>query len=347
MVRGLAMAAELKAFALKLDDEPGRQYALDRLTVLDTAPEPAFDKIVGLVRDVLGVPICAVSLLDHDRQWFKAKCGLDVQETGRPVSFCTHTITQAEPFIVNDALADPRFADNPLVTGEPFIRFYAGVPLRTPDGYNVGSLCVIDTVPRAISPRDMGLLEEFGRVVTDELELRQIASRDHLTGALSRRSWTERAKAEMARAHRYGRPLSLAMLDIDLFKKINDSYGHSAGDVVIKHIACLCMSMVRQSDLFGRFGGEEFVLMMPETGAIEARMVAERIRTTFGSAPTNLGEPVTCTISVGLTELAAPDDTLDTLIDHADEALYEAKDAGRNRTVLAQRNRRMAPLKTA
>ena len=339
--------AELKMFGLKLDDEPGRLLALNRLDILDTATEPGFERIVDLVRQVLKVPICAVSLVDFNRQWFKAKCGLDAKQTGRTESFCTHTITQAEPLIVADALADPRFADNPLVTGEPFIRSYAGMPLRTQDGYNVGSLCVIDTVPRCFEPDELKLLADFGRVVMDDMELRQIASTDHLTGALSRRFWTERAKVEVARAHRYGRPLSLAMLDIDFFKRINDSFGHSAGDLVIRHIACLCMSMVRQSDLFGRFGGEEFVLLLPETQAAEAAQVTERIRTTFANAPTDLGELVTSTISVGLTELAGPDDTLDTLIDQADEALYEAKDAGRNRMVLAQRNRRLARMTVA
>ena len=118
-----------------LTDEPARLAALQRLAVLDSEPEEPFDNVVALVRAVLGVPMAAVSLIDEDRQWFKAACGLEASETPRDVSFCTHTIAADDLLVIADTREDPRFATNPMVVETPFVRFYAGVPLRvTPPG---------------------------------------------------------------------------------------------------------------------------------------------------------------------------------------------------------------------
>lgn len=130
-------------------DEPGRLMALRRYAILDTSPEEPFDKLTQLVRDVLGVPIAAVSLIDAERQWFKSITGLTACETSRDISFCSHAIQRQEPMMIPDATLDPRFAGNPLVTGEPGIRSYLGIPLTTPDGYNLGALCAIDLQPRS------------------------------------------------------------------------------------------------------------------------------------------------------------------------------------------------------
>ena len=322
-------------FDLKADDEEGRICAVERYEVLETGREEPFENIVALVQQILKVPICAMSLIDRHRQWFKACRGLDICETPRAISFCTNTIRQAYPLIVNDAASHPIFSQNPLVTGDPKIRSYAGVPLRTPDGYNVGTLCAIDTKPRDFPDSEVAILKNLATIVVDELELRQIASRDGLTEALTRRAWTARAHAEIERSKRYGRRLGLAIMDIDQFKAINDTYGHLAGDRVIRHLAKVVQYIMRRSDLLGRFGGEEFVLMMPEAGRQEALAVAERIRTTFADAAVNLGggRTVTCTTSLGVSEMSDAD-TLDTLLDRADRALYDAKEAGRNRTVV-------------
>jgi diguanylate cyclase (GGDEF)-like protein len=304
--------------------------------VLDTAEEPPFEKIVTLVQQILQTPFCAVSLVDEQRQWFKARRGLGVRETPRDISFCTHTIQQTEPFVIRDAARDARFAANPLVTGDPHIRSYAGVPLLMPDGYQIGSLCTIDTRPREFPENEITILENFASLVVDELELRQIASTDQLTGALTRRAWLEGAAAEIKRSQRYGRPLSMAIMDIDRFKTINDTHGHLVGDVVIRSLAELCISTKRESDVFGRFGGEEFVLLMPETDAAEARNLAERVRTRYADAPIQAGVEIWSTISIGIAELRAGGATPDDLMERADKALYAAKNGGRNRTVLAE-----------
>ena len=129
-----------------------RLAALYEYDVLDSQPEESFDRITRLVKVTLGTPIAVVSLVDRDRQWFKSCQGMDAMETPRVISFCTHTIQANEPLIVPDAQQDPRFRDSPLVTIETGIKFYLGVPLRTPSGFNIGALCAIDTKPREVSP---------------------------------------------------------------------------------------------------------------------------------------------------------------------------------------------------
>ena len=320
---------------LKSDDEEGRVQALNRLGVLDTEEEAPFDKIVALIQQVVQVPMCAVSLVDRHRQWFKARRGLDVRQTPRDISFCTHAIRQSKPFVIRDALDDPRFAENPLVTAAPFIRSYAGIPLKTPDGYNVGTLCAIDTKARPFPDAEITILESFAKVVVDQLELRQIASSDYLTGAMSRRAWMEKARTEIERASRHGRPLSLAVFDIDRFKSINDTYGHAAGDRVIQDIARLCMATKRQSDLFGRLGGEEFVLLFPETTVANATFVVDRVRTLFARMPLSFAPQVHVTVSAGIAGLRPAETDLEPLLQRADGALYQAKTNGRNRTVVA------------
>jgi PAS domain S-box-containing protein len=156
-----------------LTDDAGRVASLERHQILDTAPEESFDRLIRLASLLTGAPIALISLVDQDRQWFKARVGLDATETGRDISFCGHAIASEEIMVVPDALLDDRFADNPLVLGAPFIRFYAGVPLVARDGHRLGTLCVIDTEPRAgLSVIETDGLQDLARTVMDELEFR-------------------------------------------------------------------------------------------------------------------------------------------------------------------------------
>lgn len=314
--------------------EDARLVALHRYEVLDTRPEESFDRITRLTKTVLQVPMVVVSLIDRDRQWFKSRQGVATTETPRDNSFCTHTIQLSKPLIVTDALADPRFAESPLVTGEPHIRFYVGVPLRTPDGYNVGALCTMDTSVRQLSNEQIGVLEDLARLVVDELELRLQAATDSLTGAMSRRSFYEQANREVIRANRHGQKLSCALLDIDHFKSINDRYGHGVGDLVLKHAASAWRSTLRRSDYLGRVGGEEFAVVLPETSLRSAFDAASRLRMALEAAPIEVsGEKITVTASIGVAEHMNGEPSVDALLRNADTAMYSAKAGGRNRVV--------------
>jgi GAF domain-containing protein len=151
------------------DNEAERLAALYALLILDTPPEQRFDKIVDFAAREFDVPIALISLIDRERQWFKASIGLDVCETGRDISFCGHAILARDIMVVPDALEDPRFADNPLVTGEPGIRFYAGAPLVLPSGAALGTLCLIDRRPRTLDAMELGILATLRDLAVLEL----------------------------------------------------------------------------------------------------------------------------------------------------------------------------------
>ncbi len=176
-------------------DEAGRQAAVNRYDVLDTPEDGAFDRITALAARHFGVPISIVSIVDHDRIWFKSHHGLEVQEIDRDPGLCASAIMQYEPWILEDAAADPRSLANPLVAGEFGLRFYAGAPLTTRDGYNLGTLCIIGQEPRTLSAEEAETLQDMAAIVMDELELR-LASRQVVDQEHSLRDQAE----QMARA---------------------------------------------------------------------------------------------------------------------------------------------------
>ncbi len=325
----------LTDFAANSEDR--RLAALYEYDVLDSQPEESFDRITRLVKLTIGTPIAVVSFIDRDRQWFKSRQGpMVLAETPRDISFCTHTIREDEPLLVPDALLDPRFRDSPLVTCENGIRFYAGVPLRTPGGFNVGALCAIDTVPRAISPEQVSVMQDLARLVVDELELRKLAAVDSLTGAMTGRAFVMETKKEVAKARRYEHELGCIMFDLDHFKAVNDTYGHAAGDQVLRSVTALCLTELRSADVLARVGGEEFAIMLPETSMEGALQVAEKLRLRLAALPVAYGgQPIPVTASFGVTALLPSDELFSSALKRADRALYQAK-VGRNRSVLLE-----------
>ncbi len=160
-------------------DEARRLEALASCRIVGSDPEPEFDDIAQIAARICGTPIALVSFVDESRQWFKAKVGIAVAETSRKISFCAHALQATQTFVVRDATLDPRFADNPFVTGEPHVRFYAGVPIRVDHGSAVGTLCVLDFVSRDLEPAQLASLESLAKHVARELTLRSELSRAH------------------------------------------------------------------------------------------------------------------------------------------------------------------------
>jgi two-component system, cell cycle sensor histidine kinase and response regulator CckA len=156
-------------------NEARRLKVLWQYEILDTVPEEVFDDLTELAARICEAPIALISLIDEDRQWFKSKVGVTINETSRDISFCAHAIKQTDLFIIPDATQDLRFANNPLVISDPKIRFYAGAPLITPDGYALGTLCVIDKVPRELRLEQQQALRVLARHVMTQLELRRHA----------------------------------------------------------------------------------------------------------------------------------------------------------------------------
>lgn len=160
-------------------NESARLQALRRLEILDTPPEAQFDDLTRLASQLTDCPIALVSLIDHNRQWFKARCGLDTSETDRDLAFCSHAILEARLMVVEDALLDERFADNPLVVGKPFVRFYAGMPLISREGFALGTLCVVDTRPRVLTDVQREAMASLARQVLYCIETRHLTQQRH------------------------------------------------------------------------------------------------------------------------------------------------------------------------
>jgi diguanylate cyclase (GGDEF)-like protein len=316
-------------------EEAMRLDALERQQITDTPRDEAFDRVVRLACAALSAPIGAITFIESERQWIKAEQGLGLHETQRDTSFCTHALTGDDVMVVEDARRDPRFAGNPFVTPKDGIRFYAGAPLHTKEGYKLGTLCVVDHIPRKITRRDRDLLKDMADVVVSEMELRRRVGTDSLTGLYTRRFFDELGMREIIRARRENTPLTAAFIDADKFKIINDTYGHPAGDAVLRNIGPACKRALRTSDILARYGGEELVLLLPGASLQQAMPVLERVRQDVEAMviPELKGHPVT--VSIGAAELGENDLTISDLLGRADTAVYRAKQSGRNRVELA------------
>ncbi|TXN39959.1 EAL domain-containing protein [Methylobacterium sp. WL30] len=443
--------------------EDARVAALAEYDLVNSAPAPGFTQIVALAARLFEVPIAVVSLIDRDRQVFHAKVGVASCETDREIAICSHTIMQTEALVVLDATLDPRFHDNPFVTGPSQIRFYAGIPLRTPAGHAIGTLCLADTRTRnTFSDADRETLRQLADLTVDRMELRrlevaqrasqsrfeQIASTSpdgiicadasgritfwnaaaeqifghgsteaigqsidlivpermrgghggglhrvanggkprlvgktielparHKDGTefpieLSLSKWQEEGRAAFGSIVRdirerraneerlfrlahldpltelpnrsvlrerldeiatVGRPVSVLMLDLDGFKEVNDSYGHGAGDSVLRVMATRILACVRPIDTVSRLGGDEFVVLLPDIGdPLRAAEVAGTIIAAVAEAVEYDGQALRLSASLGIAMAPSHGNNAGELLGCADLALYQAKSDGRH-----------------
>jgi diguanylate cyclase (GGDEF)-like protein len=275
----------------------------------------------------------AISLVGAERQWFLASRGLGgLRETPRSTAFCAHAIAGTGVMVVPDASCDERFRSNPLVLGQPHIRFYAGAPLRSPDGHNLGTLCVLDTTPRPpLEPERLQQLQWLADLVMRELELRRLPLHCPITGLPIRRAFLAIGERELLLARAEHHPLALLCFDIDDFRRINNRWGLRAGDGVLQDFAKLVVSFMREEDYVGRLGDGEFGLLLINTPVDQATAVAEALRAATAHLPgVHTHSDVTLHISGGLSMLAPADRGFHDLLQRSDRALQLAKGNGRD-----------------
>ncbi len=243
-------------------DERERLQTLRDLDLLDTAPEERFDRITRIARQLFSVPIALVSLVDENRQWFKSRQGLDATETPRDISFCGHAIIGKEPLIVQDALEDERFADNPLVCEAPDIRFYAGCPITAPNGHRIGTLCLIDQEPRSFSADDSARLRELAMMVEDELSTLAQVTVDRVTGLSNRSGFLEIAGHLLPLCQRKEQPAALWMFQIQNLLDIESRISKEEAGATAVEFADILKNGFRESDVVARLSFDVFAVLL-------------------------------------------------------------------------------------
>jgi len=308
-------------------NEPQRLETLRGLGILDTPAEERFDRITRMAKRLFNVPIALVSLVDENRQWFKSCMGVPVCETGRDISFCGHAILGDITFYIEDTTQDERFADNPLVTGAPFIRFYAGYPLSAPNGEKIGTLCIIDTVPRTLGEEDFLALKDLAVMVEQEFSALQMATMDELTNLSNRRGFKLLAEHSINLAKRHNVALCLSFFDLNDFKPINDVYGHLEGDRALTIFSQQLRESFRESDVCARLGGDEFAILFIHTNSTIVENLIERFAQDLKARVMQEGLPYEISFSYGIAEYdGSHHDSIEALIHSADGKMYLHKE---------------------
>jgi diguanylate cyclase (GGDEF)-like protein len=307
-------------------NERERLEALRLYDVLDTPPEQAFNDIAKLAAHICDAPIASISLIDAERQWFKAKVGFDACETARDEGFCAYTILQDDLFVIADTTDDTRFADHPIVRGGPGIRFYAGAPLIAPSGHRIGALAVNDTVARDLTEAQQEALRALSRQAIDQLELRRALAQsrrealtDALTGLGNRRSLLIELGAQLERAT-LAEPITLIFLDLDGFKLYNDIFGHAAGDSLLSRLAARLTKAVEKHGTSYRMGGDEFCVLLQGDMTANRRLMSAVVRSL-----SEQGEGFTITSSQGSVVLPVEATDVSHALRLADERMYRQK----------------------
>jgi diguanylate cyclase (GGDEF)-like protein len=340
-------------------DEARRLTALHATRLLGSPPEDAFDRITRLASRLLKMPIALVSLVDQEDQWFKSRCGTDMTGTRRAISFCGHAILDHEPLIVPDATRDARFADNPMVVNPPHVRFYAGVQLYSIDRMRLGTLCVMDRVPRTLDAEGLGILRDLARMTEQLIHFRQLATaaqslhahvyvdganpdlaaaagqveflltHDVLTGLANRQVLVRTIAQNLDQWKNAGLHTLVATINIDRFKRLNELLGHHAGDEALVALTRSLQNVLRPGDMLARAGSDEFVMLLPGLG--DDSVARDRLRQMLLAATREIATPggaipLTCSIGYAIYPEDGADGDL--LLNNATMAVRRAKALG-------------------
>jgi diguanylate cyclase (GGDEF)-like protein len=325
--------------------EVRRLAAVQKLRLLGTPAEERFDRITRLAQRVFDVPMACLDIVGEKLAWLKSVQGFDAIEGLRKDSYCHHTVLDNNICVIRDARMDPRVHDSAFA--ETWV-FYAGVPLQF-DGERIGVLCIGDFKPREFDAGGLDALCDLAELAERELQIAALSESqislalnndelemksriDVVTHLWNQGAIVEIVAAEATRAAT-GSSMAVLMIDIDYFKNLNDTFGHLAGDEVLRVIAARLRAAVRPQDAVGRYGGEEFLVVLPEVEIKEAAEAAERIRGAISAKPVQFGDHrIQITCSIGCTAYCqAISDGVKPLIERADRGLYRAKLSGRNR----------------
>lgn len=303
-------------------DKPPR--ALLDLDLLGTGPDERFDRLTRLARHLFDTPLALLSLSGSDRKWVKSRIGLDPSKPPPELSFCSHASMDDDMLIVPDASQDARFRDHPAVRDLPEIRFYAGCPVKAPDGSPLGTLCVIDHEPREIGEDEARVLEDLAWMLEQDLKTLSLATRDELTGLTNRRGFDAIADHSVAMCRRVGEPATLLYFDLDDFKDVNDTLGHAAGDRVLRSFAKHLKATFRDSDVVARVGGDEFCVLLTSATTEDVERPLSLLE---GRLQTRGGEP-SVRFSVGVVSYdPSLHATVEALVNDADMQMYRDKRA--------------------
>jgi len=314
------------------EHDDARVAALHAYGVLGQPPAADLDGLVGVAAYVCGVPTASINLIGADREWQAAAYGCERGEVPREASLCAHVVTGSVVVYTPDASQDPRFGASPLVVG-PLgnVRLYASAPLVTRDGLAIGTLCVRDVVVGALSDRQLALLSDLADQVMALFEMRRMAAalgraaaRDGLTGLPNRRSLEQAVGSAVARAERgLGTP-SVVVVDIDGFQAVNETYGRSIGDAVLRTVAAQLCATARGVDTVARIGGDEFAVLLEHTGGPGAAAALSRLRSSLeGLGAAGTGAAV-FSATLGIATYR-PGDSVASLLSRADAEVYAEK----------------------
>lgn len=327
-------------------DEPSRLEALRTLRILDTPAEERFDRITRLSKRLFGTKVVAISLVDSTRVWFKSCLGIDLPQLSRDIAFASHAIHAPDMLVVEDLREDTRFADNPLVSSEPWLRFYAGCPLLSVDGGAIAVLELFDERPRSLTDGQKESLIDLAKIAERELSMVAFspAQEEILSTAASgasrvdplTRLWTRSAivdilQRELAHARREGLPVGLLLADVDQLRQLNTSHGHEAGDIALRELTRRFRTCLRPYDAVGRFGGEEFLCVLPGTDTDGCILAAERVRITVAKESVLPSAKANLTVSIGAVASTANAIDSGALIRAVEQAVFKAKELGGNR----------------
>lgn len=350
------MHALQETMSAKLPEETVRLVALSASGLLDTPDDYAFDCASNIGSQLFSVPICMLILTGAERNWTNLCAALEAHERAGIDSFCDRVVDTGEPIIVEDALADGRCAENAGGPPPSRLRFYAGYPIRAASGVVLGALCLMNFEPMSFSSAQLLRLQELAFLTELSLFARRIgtaqkalvakldsARRESLVDSLLRiwnRGGVTTILDQLHQSSAADRlPFSILMIDIDRFKRINDRHGHIAGDAVLKGVTRALQASMRPDDEIGRYGGDEFIAILPNTNAAMAMELANRISKTAAELRVDtFAGSLGCTLSIGIAEWAPQrPEPVQALVHRADVALLSAKRHGRNCVLVSQR----------